>query len=173
MKKLITPLVAICFIITVPSCKKDNAISPINFSVSARIDGTKKSFSQNIQAIKSSMSENLYSLMISASSGSEGLNINLWSDKDDFIAGKTFVIASPSAANFNTLTFSSPSNTSDPYALWNSIYQFRVVEQVFECTITEANDQFVQGTFSGKIYQNSNLEVKSMTVTDGSFVASY
>ena len=173
MKKLITPLVAICFIITVSSCKKDTGSSPTNFSVSAKIDGKKKSFNQNIHAIKSSVSENLYSLMISASSGSEGLNINLWSDKDDFVAGKTFVIASPSATNFNTLTFSSPNNTSDPYALWNSIYQFRIVDQVFECTITEAGDQFVRGTFSGKIYQNSNLEVHSMAVTDGSFLVSY
>jgi len=173
MKKLITPLLAICAIIASVSCKKEGTKTPTNSSVSIKLDGKKKSFGQDIHAIKANLSENLYSLVISAASGSESLNIALWSDKDDFVAGKTFVIASPSATYFNTLTYASPNNTADPFAMWNSVYQFGNVEQVFECTITESTEQSVRGTFSGIIYQNSNIAVNSKSVTDGAFFVSY
>jgi len=154
------------------SCKKSSNSSS-SYYVKANFDGTEKNFNTSAMAMKSKLGDATYNLTITGLTNSEEGAITLWSDKDDFIAGKTYGIEALNGTTNNILSYVSPLGSSDASSMWTSTYSYGSVNQSFSCTITEATSTYVKGTFSGVIYQNIESSVVSKTVTSGSFYAKY
>jgi hypothetical protein len=124
-------------------------------------------------ATKSNLGAGIYSLVITGLTGTEQGAISLWSDKDDFTAGKTFTIDALSGTTNNLFAFVAPVGSSTPSSQWTSTYSYGVVPESFQCTITEATTTYIKGTFSSVIYQNNDALVAKKTVTEGQFYAKF
>ena len=141
--------------------------------MTANIDGKAKSFNTTVMALKSDLGSGMYNLTISGMGSADQLVVTLWSDKDDFTAGKTFTIDASEVSSYNILAYAAPLGTSEPMNQWVSTYDYGTVPESFQCTITEATSAYIKGTFSGVIYQNNEANVASKTVTGGQFYAKF
>lgn len=156
------------------SCKKSNdGDSSGSYYMKAKFDGSSKEFNSTVVATKSNLGVGIYSLVITGLSGTEQSALSLWSDKDDFIAGKTFTINALNGTTYNLLAFLAPVGSSTPTSQWTSTYSYGVVPQSLQCTITEATTTYIKGTFSSVIYQNNDVQVAKKTVTEGQFYAKF
>ena len=175
MRKHLTFFLCACVIaFTFTSCKKSSSSdSSGSYYMKANFGGSAKSFNTNVAAIKGNLGNGTYTLIISGFSSSEQLALSMWSDKDDFTAGKTFTLEALGGTTDNILTYAAPLGSSDPMSQWASVYDYGNVSESFQCTITEATSVYIKGTFSSVIYQNNNAAVASKTVTEGSFYAKY
>lgn len=158
---------------TFTSCKKSSTSENSgDYHLNANIDGKAKSFNTTAMALKSDLGNGIYSLVITGMTSNEQLALSLWSDKDDFTAGKTFSLNALGGTTYNILAYAAPLGSSDPMSQWTSTYDNGIVPESFQCTITEATSTYIKGTFSGVIYQN-NAVVASKTVTEGQFYAKF
>jgi len=176
MKKEFSLLLFACLVaLTFTSCKKSSSDpdNPGGYSMSAKFDGQSKSFNTTVAAIKGDLGNGMYSLIITGLTPTEQLALMLWSDKDDFTAGKTFALDALGGTTYNMITYAAPLGSSDPMSQWTSVYDYGTVPESFQCTITEATSVYIKGTFSGVIYQNNNSTVASKTVTEGKFYAKF
>ena len=155
------------------SCKKSSASVSGSVYLNAKFDGSAKSFNSTVKAFKSNLGNGTYSLLITGVTATDQLALSLWSDKDDFTAGKTFSLDALGGTTYNTLAYVAPLGSSDPTSQWVSIYDYATVQESFQCTITEATSAYIKGTFSGVIYKNDNSSVSAKTVTEGQFYATY
>jgi hypothetical protein len=155
------------------SCKKSSTSS---YYLKANFDGTAKTFNTSVIAAKSNLGTDMYNLSIVGLNGTteEGA-LDLWSDKDDFTAGKTFTIdvVVGGSATKNVFAYTAPLGSSDPANIWTSTYDLGVVNETLTCTITEATTAYVKGTFSTVIYENIENPVTSKVITEGQFYAKY
>jgi hypothetical protein len=154
------------------SCKKSSSISA-SYYMEAKFDGSAKTFNTTVTALKANLGNGDYSLIISGLGTGEQVSLSLWSDKDDFTAGKTFTLDALGGTTYNILAYVAPLGSSDPMSQWTSLYEYGNVSESFQCTITEATSAYIKGTFSGVIYENNSSAVASKTVTDGEFCAKY
>src|SRR4051812_29173065 len=83
------------FVVTITSCNKDNGTPSGTYQFTADLDGTSKVFSVLSSAAETTPS-GLFSLTLIGVGATESISLILWSDKDDFVAGKTFTIQGPS-----------------------------------------------------------------------------
>jgi|SRR5690242_3848902 hypothetical protein len=157
----------------ITSCNKSSSSGSGNFYMKAQFDGSAKTFNSTVGAIKSNLGNGDYTLIISGLGTKEQLSLSLWSDKDDFTAGKTFTLNALGGTTYNILAYVAPLGSSDPMSQWTSIYDYGNVPESFQCTITEATSTYIKGTFSGPIYENNSSAVSSKTVTEGEFYAKY
>ena len=141
--------------------------------MNAKVDGSAKTFNKTVAALKGNLGNGTYSLIITGLGSSEQLSLSLWSDKDDFTAGKTFTLDALGGTTYNILAYAAPLGSSDPMSQWASVYDYGSVSESFQCTITEATSDYIKGTFSSVIYQNNSSAVASKTVTEGGFYAKY
>jgi hypothetical protein len=111
--------------------------------------------------------------VINGNSSNEQFNIALWSDKDDFQAGKTFSFEAPEVSSYNALAYTAPIGSADPQNMWVTSYMWGVVPETMTVTITEATSTYIKGTFSGTIYQDIETSVNSKAITEGSFSAKF
>jgi hypothetical protein len=158
---------------TFTACKKSSSDSSGSYYMKAKVDGSGKSFNKTVAAIKSSLGNGYYTLIITGLSSTDQMALMLWSDKDDFNAGKTFTLEALGGTTYNELTYAAPLGSSDPMSQWVSTYDYGSVPESFQCTITEATDTYIKGTFSGVIYQNNSSDVVSKTITEGQFYSKY
>jgi hypothetical protein len=162
--------IAMCFV----SCKKDSDSSnPGNYYFKAKLDGSSTDFSTNVSAIKAKLAQEIYSLTIIGITSTEECGITLWSDKDDFTAGKTFTIDALNGTTVNSILYASPIGSSAPNSQWTSTYLYSTVPEGLTCTITEATATYIKGTFSGVIYQNNEVAVIKKSITEGQFYAKF
>lgn len=156
--------------VTLFSCSKSST-TPDNSSpgITATFDGSEKTFTTSSIASKSNLSPGIWSLTIIATSSSETLSISLWSEKDDFTAGKTYGISALGGTTYNTLTFGPTSGSEE----WFSIYPYATVTESFTCTITEVASDHIKGTFSGSVYKNAGPPALKKEVTKGTFYAKF
>ena len=175
MRKHLSLLLFACAItFTFTSCEKSSSSdSSGSYYMKAKVDGSSKTFNKTVNALKSNLGGGIYSLIITGLGSSEQLSLSLWSDKDDFTAGKTFTLAALGGTTDNMLAYAAPLGSSDPMSQWTSVYDYGTVSESFQCTITEATSAYIKGTFSGVIYQNNSAAVASKTVTEGQFYAKY
>jgi len=167
-------LFAFVIALTFTSCKKSHETNDSGtYHFNAKMDGTSKSFNTTVGAIKSNLGNGMYTLIISGIAPSEQMALALWSDKDDFTAGKTFTSDALGGAVSNTLAYVSPLGSSDPTSQWTNIYDYATEPEIFQCTITEATSTYIKGTFSGVIYQDNSAAVASKTITEGDFYAKF
>jgi len=170
------PLLLFAFMITFTftSCKKSSSSDNSgSYYMTAKVDGSAKSFNTTVAALKGNLGNGMYSLIITGLTSSEELSLTLWSDKDDFTAGKTFTLDALGGTTYNILGYAAPLGSSEPMSQWTSTYDYGNVPESFQCTITEATSAYIKGTFSGVIYQNNSSAVASKTVTEGKFYAKY
>ena len=167
MKKYL--IIASLFVIV--SCSKSSNSSS-SYSFSANFDGQSKSFNTQVSAIKAQLADTMYNLTIMGIGASEQSGLTLWSDKDDFIAGKTFDLDALGGSTFNEMVYVAPIGSSDPTSQWTSTYELGVEPEEFHCTITEATSAYIKGTFSGTIYKNSDTLSKKI-ITNGQFFAKF
>lgn len=158
-------------LLAVVSCSKSGG-SSTSYTYTADFDGQQKTFNKQVIASKSKLADQMYSLTITGIANSEESALALWSDKDDFTAGKTFSASALDGTTYNSLNFMSPMGSSDPSNLWSSADKEDAGSQSFQCTITEATSSYVKGTFSGTIY-NSSDGVTNKVITNGQFYAKY
>ncbi|HSN09226.1 MAG TPA: hypothetical protein VLS85_09310 [Hanamia sp.] len=165
---------AIVIAFTITSCKKSSTSGTSGgYYLNAKFDGSSKSFNTTVTAIKSNLGNGTFSLIIVGVTPAEELGLTLWSDKDDFTAGKTFTLDALGGTTYNMIAYAAPLGSSDPMSQWVSTYDYGTVPESFQCTITEATSAYIKGTFSGVIYQNNNSTVASKTVTGGQFYAKF
>jgi hypothetical protein len=163
-------LITFVFAMAIVSCKKSS--NSTGYSFSADFDGKPKSFNTSVIAIKSKLADSIYSLNIAGITSAEQSGLLLWSNQDDFVAGKTFAVSALNGTTENELTYVSPMGSSDPTSQWTTTYDLGVQPEDLHCTITEITSTYVKGTFSGTIYENSNT-VTSKVVTNGQFYAKF
>ena len=176
MKKIFPLFLIAALAIFFASCKKDNNNNGGggDYYVKAKFDGQLKEFSSSpATVVKSKLAEGMYAMIIGGVSTNEQFNIALWSDKDDFQAGKTFALEAPEVSSYNTLAYVSPIGSAAPENMWTSIYQYGVVTETLSVTITEATSSYIKGTFSGIIYQNNESTPNSKQITEGVFSAKF
>ena len=174
MRKQLPLFLLVCMIgLTFTSCKKSSSSSNSSYYMKAKFDGSSKSFNKTVAAIKANLGNGSYSLIITGLSSTDQMALMLWSDKDDFNAGKTFTLEALGGTTYNERTYAAPLGSSDPMSQWVSTYDYGTVPETFQCTITEATATYIKGTFSGVIYQNNNSDVASKTITEGQFYAKY
>jgi len=157
------------------SCAKDSTSKPTgSYYLEAKIDGNSKQFNSTLFAMKMNFGVGYYALNINgmSSTGSEQLSLNLFSDKDDFTAGKVYTKDALGGTTYNSLAYLSPTGIPDPSASWESVYIFGNEPESFTCTITEATSTYIKGTFSAVLYQNVATVAKK-TVTEGKFYAKF
>jgi hypothetical protein len=171
MKSISKFLLLMTFTGFIFSCKKSSESSS-GYYVKANFDGTEKNFNTSATAVKSKLGDATYNLTITGLTNTEEGAITLWSDKDDFVAGKAYAIQATNGST-NILSYISPLGSSDAASIWTTTYSYGTVDLSFSCTITEATSTYIKGTFSGVIYQNIESSVVSKTVTSGSFYAKY
>ena len=175
MKKYLPFILFACVItFTFTSCKKSSSTdTPGSYYMKANFDGSVKTFNNTVAAIKAELGNGYYSLIITGIGSTEQLSLMLWSDKDDYTAGKTFTVEALGGTTYNFLAYAAPLGNSDPMSQWTTIYDYASVTQSFQCTITEATSAYIKGTFSSVIYQDNSSKVVSKTVTGGEFYAKY
>ena len=174
MKKLSSLLIILSVAMVFVSCKKSNSSTASGgYYFKAKFDGGSKDFSGQVNAIKSNLGQGTYSLIITGITGTEESGLTLWSDKDDFTAGKTFTLSALGGTAYNLLVYAAPLGSSDPSSQWTSTYDYATVTQSFQCTITESTSAYIKGTFSSVIYQNNDQTVAKKTVTEGQFYAKF
>src|SRR6478736_5393515 len=121
MKKISWTLFLLSAIMVSMSCKKSNdAESSDNYYFKAKFDGSSKEFNTTVVATKSNLGAGIYSLVITGMTGTEQSALSLWSDKDDFTAGKTFTINALNGTTYNLLAFVTPLGSSTPSSQWTS-----------------------------------------------------
>jgi hypothetical protein len=173
MKKCCILFLFAAVAIAFTSCKKSSTSNNSGaYYFKAKFDGTSKSFNTTVIASKSNLGNGTYNLTIVGVTTTEESALTLWSDKDDFTAGKTFTIDALGGTTYNELAFAAPIGSSDPTSQWTSTYDYGTVPEGLQCTITEATSTYIKGTFSSVIYQN-NTTVASKTVTEGQFYAKF
>jgi hypothetical protein len=157
------------------SCKKSSS-PDTNYYLKANFDGNAKTFNTSVIAAKSNLGTGIYNLSIVGLNGTteEGA-LELWSDKDDFTAGKTFTlkVTVGGSETENVFAYTAPLGSSDPSNIWTTTFDLGVVDETFTCTITEATSTYIKGTFSTVIYENIESPVTSKKVTEGQFYAKY
>jgi hypothetical protein len=173
-KNFLLFLFASLIALTFTSCKKSSTSNNSgSYYFNVKFDGTSKSFNTTVAAFKSNLGNGTYSLVITGVTPTEELGLSLWSDKDDFTAGKTFALDALGGTTYNEMAYVAPLGSSDPSSQWVSTYDYGTVPESFQCTITEATSTYIKGTVSGVIYQNNNATVASKTVTEGQFYAKF
>lgn len=177
MKNILHFICILSISIITLSCSKDSSSAPVDsYYLTAKFDGTTKQFNTTVGAFKTNIAEGMYNLTITGISGlgvgAEQGTIILWSEKDDFTAGKVFTIEALGGTTYNVLTYNTTLGISDLTKLWTSTYIFGGVPETFTCTITESTSTYIKGTFSGVIYQN-DIPVNKKTVTEGQFFAKF
>jgi hypothetical protein len=172
MKTILKLIFIFLFIGAVISCNKTSN-SGSGYYLKAKFDGTAKTFNTQVLAAKVNLGTDMYSLTISGIGNSEEGVLSLWSDKDDFTAGKTFTIDALGGTTKNIFGYTSPLGSSDPANIWSSTYDFGSVNESLTCTITEATSVYIKGTFSTVIYEQNDTAVISKTVTEGQFYAKF
>jgi hypothetical protein len=172
MKTTLKLIVLFSLSVLIFSCKKSNNSSS-NYSFSGTYNGTSKSFNTTVVAAKSNLGAGIYNLTIVGTNQKEESAITLWSDQDNFTAGTTYNISALNGTTENSLSFVSPIGSAAPSSIWNTTYDWGVVNESFTCTITEATSTYVKGTFSGVIFMDSDSAVVSQTVTTGQFYAKF
>src|SRR5687768_15298605 len=110
-----------------------------------------------------------FSLAVTGSNATENNTISLWSENDDFAAGKVYGIEALGGSTNNTYVYASDAGNSDPSTVWGSAYAYDVVPEKFECKLTEVTSTYVKGTFSADIYKNESGTPQKSVVTDGEF----
>jgi hypothetical protein len=175
MRKHLPLFVFACLVsFTFMSCKKSSSSNNSgSYYMKAKVDGSAKSFNKSVAALKGNLGNGYYSLIITGLGSTDQMGLMLWSDKDDFTAGKTFTLEALGGTTYNELTFVAPLGSSAPTSQWVSTYDYGTVPETFQCTITEATSTYIKGSFSGVIYQNNSSEVASKTITEGQFYARY
>ena len=179
--KEIFPSVSILFFMgLLSSCSRSSAGS--GYYMRASFDGTERTFNSTVIAQQSQDFTGHYSLLISgmtntSASGtptakSEEAKLWLWSDKQDFAAGKTFTTVEqlPVPANIFEWDSALNGNAGD---IWSSAYSFSPVTETFHCTITELTSIYVKGNFSSVIYQGVDSPIVSKMITSGEFYAKF
>ena len=114
----------------------------------------------------------IWAMIVGGASSTESLTINLWSNGDNFGAGQSFELEAPAASTYNAISFASPYASPDPTNLWTTAAGGLGSSPTLHCTITEANDKYIKGTFSGKMYLEAD-GTTSMDVTEGEFFVKY
>jgi hypothetical protein len=174
MKRTIPVILLAVSTLFFASCKKDSSNNNgSDYYIRAKLNGEQKEFKVNVAAVKGALASNVYTLVINGNSSNEQFNIALWSDKDDFQAGKTFSIDAPAVGSYNTLAYVTPIGSADPSYMWVTTYAWDVVPETMTVTITEATSTYIKGTFSGTIYQDIETSVNSKAITEGSFSAKF
>ena len=175
MKRLIPIFsIALIAVFLFASCKKDSSSSNGSSSyIKAKLNGEQKEFTTGVSATRSGLGMGLWTMIVGGASGTESFTINLWSDGDNFGTGTSFEAEATAASTYNSLGFVSPLGTSDPANIWATISTGTAATPELHVTITEANDKFIKGTFSGKIYQLVDNGASSMDVTEGEFYVKY
>jgi|KBSMisStandDraft_5_1062788.scaffolds.fasta_scaffold41485_4 hypothetical protein len=154
------------FAATFISCNKDNGNTNPAYQIKADFDGSEKVFSVLTSAAESTP-DNLFNLTLFGIGATESISLHLWSDKDDFVAGKTFTITGP-AGKENAMAYGlngAPDSTQSYY----SHFKYGTVAEQLDCTITERTPTYIKGTFSGKLYKNQTGIPQKIEVTNGSF----
>jgi hypothetical protein len=171
--KLTLRLIALLSIsVFVLSCKKSSDSSSSGYYFKGDFNGKSKSFNTSVLATKSNLGGGYYSIIIGGATTAESSAITLWSNQDDFVAGKTYGIESVDNTTFNSLSYISPLGSAAPSSIWNTSYDGNVT-QSFTCTITEATSTNIKGTFSGLIYMQTDSAVVMQNVTNGEFNAKF
>jgi hypothetical protein len=181
VKQILQPLCIFFFICHLSSCSKS---SHSVLYLKAKFDGTEKTFNSiPVTAQYQQDYKGHYSLVItgidkvSASgfpvSNSEQASLTLWSDLQDFSAGKTFTTVEQNgttpANNFWYVSAFSGLFSDN----WTSTYSFSPVKESLNCTITELTNSYVKGNFSTVIYQGVDSPIVSKTVSSGEFYAKF
>ena len=136
-----------------------------------KLDGQQKEFTTGVSAIRSNLGLGLWSMIVSGASTNESFVINLWSDGDNFGTGQNFELAALGGTTENSLNFMSPLGSADATSIWTSVSVGADATPELHCTITDANDKFMKGTFSGKLYRESDGAL--MQATEGEFYIKY
>ena len=174
MKKIFPVILFACFALFLSSCKKDSSNNNgSDYFIRTKFNGEQKEFKVNVVAVKGALASNVFSLVINGNNSNEQFNISLWSDKDDFQAGKTFSFEAPEVSSYNALAYTAPIGSADPQNMWVTSYMWGVVPETMTVTITEATSTYIKGTFSGTIYQDIETSVNSKAITEGSFSAKF
>jgi hypothetical protein len=172
MKSILKLIFIFFFIALAISCKKSSNSSS-SYYLKANFDGTSKAFNSQVIAVKSNLGTGMYNLSITGIASTEEGALTLWSDQDDFNAGKTFTIDALGGTTKNLFAYTSPIGSSDASSIWSSTYDYAVVNESLTCTITEATSAYIKGTFSTVIYENTDASVVSKTITEGQFYAKF
>ena len=159
--------VSIC-VLAIISCSKDSGNSDTSFAFKANFDGTEKVFSVLTSAAKT-FDNGLYNMSLIGIGGTESVSLSLWSNADDFTAGKTFTINGVEGKQ-NAMAYG-PNGSTDSTASYYSFFLFGTVDQELNCTITESSSTGVKGTFSGTLYKNQPGTPQKIEVTNGTFYA--
>lgn len=154
------------------SCKKSSNSSS-GYYFKGTYDGTPKTFNTAVTASKTNLGSGIYSLTIVGATTAEESAIVLWSDQDNFTAGSTYTITPTGVDTYNSLSYVSPLGSSAPSSIWNTSYDYGVVDQSFSCTITEVTSSYIKGTFSGVLYMNTDSAVVTKAVSGGQFYAKF
>ena len=181
MKNILYLTLIISFASFLSSCSKSSG-SDSGYYLKASFDGTAKSFnSVPVIAVKSWDGTGNYNLYITGfsnlptsgipTSNTEEASLTLWSDKDDFIAGKTFTSVEVNGVPVNNFVYVSVGTNPIPGNSWTSTYDFSSVKESFSCTITEVTSTYIKGSFSTTIYQGVESPIVSKNVTNGEFYA--
>ena len=155
------------------SCKKEDSNEPSgDYYFKAKYDGTEKSFSTVSFATKNNYGIG-FSLAITGSNATENNTVSLWSENDDFTAGKVYGIEALGGSTYNNYGYASDAGNTDPSTVWGSTYVHDAVPEKFECKLTEVTSTYVKGTFSADIYKNESGTPQKIVVTDGEFYVKF
>jgi hypothetical protein len=158
------------FAVAITSCKKDSGNADELFEFRANFDDTEKVFSVLTGAAKGSQN-GLYVLSLIGIGATESISLNLWSNADDFTAGKTFTIDAVGGKQ-NVMAYG-PNGSTDSTASYYSFYLYGSVVQQLNCTITETTPTGIKGTFSGNLYKNQRGIPQKIEVSNGTFYARF
>ena len=158
------------FAFAIIACNKNNDTSNPGYQFQADLDGTTQTFSVLSSAAETTPA-GLFSLTLIGVGATESISLQLWSDKDDFVAGKTFTIQGPNGTT-NVMAYG-PNGSTDSTQSYFSYFKYGFVPQELDCKITERTTAYIKGTFSGKLYKNQTGVPQKIEVTNGSFFARF
>jgi len=161
--------VFLLFAVTIISCSK-NSSTPDVYEFKADFNGTEQVFTVLASAAETTPA-GLFSMTLIGVGATESISLNLWSDKDDFVTGKTFTIQGPSGKE-NIMAYG-PNGSTDSTQSYFSYFNYGTVGKQLDCTITERTSTYIKGTFSGYLYKNQQGVPQKIEVTNGTFYARF
>lgn len=154
------------------SCKKDGSSPSGSYHLSAKFDGELKSFNTQVSAVKVQMLDG-YTLAITGLNGTkETFSLSLWSDMEGFHNGDVFHSVAEVNSTYNSLGWAADIINSNETTIWSSTSSFVISPEDITVTITEITNEYVKGTFTGKVYQNVENPA-SKTISSGEFKAKF
>jgi hypothetical protein len=159
--KIIKALLLLTIVIGVSSCTKDNENPTKIYAITANVDGTATTFDTNITGTTGAANGTILTTIQGKTSDGSTISITI---NGEIVAGKTYSAATVGASLQPLILYS----LGDDDYLNSS-----VGANLVSVTVTEASDNFIEGTFKGNLATVvvGNGAVKTKVITSGIFTA--